>query len=101
MPPPWPVCVMQPFSHPWNLSPDVVSSSGQRLLYLEISKVSITLLDTILSKQKSPKSTVHPDPTGSPALQCLAGTAGEAEQGRRKKHCLYFHLQSFFVLTCH
>lgn len=50
MPPLRLVCMMQPFSHPWHLSPYVVSSSGQRLVYLEVCKVPITLLDTVFRK---------------------------------------------------
>lgn len=95
---------MQPFSHPWRLSSYAVSSSGQRLLYLEICKVPITLLDTIFRKcvraQRAPCIQIQQalERHGSAACkQCLAGTAGNAESGRRgKKHCLYFHLQSFF-----
>lgn len=59
MPPPWLVCVMQPFFHPWHLSPYVVSSSGQKLVYFEICKVPIALLDTIFRKYLRVQRALH------------------------------------------
>lgn len=101
---------MQPFSHPWHLSSYAVSSSGQRLLYLEICKVPIMLLDTIFRKrvraQRAPCIPIQQalERHGSAACkQCLAGTAGNAERaGEEGKSIAFISIcKAFFVLTCH
>lgn len=92
MPPPRLVCMMQPFSHAWHLSPYVVSSSGQRLVYLEICKVPITLLDTTFRKyvrvqralciqiQQALKQHGSAACKPMPCWHCREGRAGEEEK---------------------
>lgn len=92
MPSPRLVCMMQPFSHPWHLSPYIVSSSGQQLVYLEICKVPITLLNTIFRKyvrvQRAPSIQIqealkqHGSAAHKPMPRwlCREGRAGKEEK---------------------
>lgn len=92
MPPPQLVCMMQPFSHPWHLPLYIANSSGQKLVYLELCKVPITLLDTIFRKyvrvqkalclqiqqaQEQHGSAAHKP---KPHWHCREGRAGEEEK---------------------
>lgn len=115
---------MQPFSHPWHLSPYVVSSSGQRLVYLEICKVPITLLDTIFRKyvrvqkalciqiQQALKQHGSAACKPMPRWHCREGRVGEEEKSIAfisickaflcshvtDRHFAYFHLA---IKPCH
>lgn len=93
MPPPRLACMMQPFSHRWHLSLYVVSSSGQKAsLFRDQQSAHYAFRHHFQKTHKSPKSTVHPAPTGSQAAECCCRRAStsQALQGRQRGKIIAF-----------
>lgn len=93
MPPPRLACMMQPFSHRWHLSLYVVSSSGQKAsLFRDQQSAHYAFRHHFQKTHKSPKSTVHPAPTGSQAAECCSHRAStlQALQGRQRGKIIAF-----------
>jgi len=87
VPPPRMVCMMQPFPHPWHLTLYVVSSPGQKAgLFRDLQSAHYAFRHHFQKTRKSPKSTVHPDPTGSQTAECCSRqvSISQAWQGRQR-----------------